>query len=134
MLIINLPMYIYISNWYCCLIFQVSEFCVMLGPFCSNTLRKYWNPEIFMNIYLMNIRERLYWSKVKEWVIYEIITEFLCSLTPRPMAYLLEYTSSLASHVALVVRNPPTNAGDVRTAGSILGSGRSPGREHANPL
>ena len=23
-------------------------------------------PEIFMNIYSMNIRERLYWSKVKE--------------------------------------------------------------------
>ena len=50
------------------------------------------------------------------------------------MAYLLEYTSSLASHVALVVRNPPTNAGDVRTAGSILGSGRSPGGGHSNPL
>ena len=28
----------------------------------------------------------------------------------------------------LVVKNPPANAGDVRDAGSILGSGRSPGR------
>jgi len=50
------------------------------------------------------------------------------------MAYLLEYTSSLASHVALVVKNPPTKAGDVRTADSILGSGRPPGGGHANPL
>ena len=31
------------------------------------------------------------------------------------------------SQVALVVKNLPTNAGDVRDAGSILGSGRSPG-------
>ena len=29
--------------------------------------------------------------------------------------------------VALVVKNPSPNAGDVRDAGSILGSGRSPG-------
>ena len=32
-----------------------------------------------------------------------------------------------ASQVVLVVKNPPANAGDVRNAGSILGSGRSPG-------
>ena len=35
-----------------------------------------------------------------------------------------------ASQVALVVKNPPANAGDVRDAGSILGSGRSPGGGH----
>ena len=52
-----------------------------------------------MNFYSMNIREMLYWSKVKERVISEIVTEFLCSLTPGPMACLLEYTSSLASLV-----------------------------------
>ena len=34
--------------------------------------------------------------------------------------------------VALVVRNPPVNAGDVRDVGSILGSGRSPGGGHGN--
>ena len=32
-----------------------------------------------------------------------------------------------ASQVALVVKNPPANAGDVRDAGSITGLGRSPG-------
>ena len=36
--------------------------------------------------------------------------------------------------VALVVKNPPANAGDVRDAGSIPGSGRSPGGGHGNPL
>ena len=36
--------------------------------------------------------------------------------------------------VALVVKNSPANAGDVRDTGSIPGSGRSPGRGHDNPL
>ena len=39
-----------------------------------------------------------------------------------------------ASQVALVVKNPPTNVTDIRHEGSILGSGRSPGGEHGNPL
>ena len=36
--------------------------------------------------------------------------------------------------VALVVKNPPANAGDRRDAGSVPGSGRSPGGGHGNPL
>ena len=32
-----------------------------------------------------------------------------------------------ASQVALVLKNLSANAGDIRDAGSILGSGRSPG-------
>ena len=39
-----------------------------------------------------------------------------------------------ASHVALVVRNAPTNAGDIRGEGSIPGLGRSPGEGNDNPL
>ena len=39
-----------------------------------------------------------------------------------------------ASQVALVVKNPSANAGDIRDAGSIPGSGRSPGGRHGNPL
>ena len=39
-----------------------------------------------------------------------------------------------ASQVALVVKNLPANAGDVRDAGLIPGSGRSPGGGHGNPL
>ena len=37
-----------------------------------------------------------------------------------------------ASQVALVVKNPPANAGDLRDAGSIPGS--CPGEGHGNPL
>ena len=36
--------------------------------------------------------------------------------------------------MALVVKNLPGNPGDVREAGLILGSGRSPGGGHGNPL
>ena len=36
--------------------------------------------------------------------------------------------------MAPVVKNLPGNAGDVRLAGSIPGSGRSPGGEHVNLL
>jgi len=36
--------------------------------------------------------------------------------------------------VALVVKNPPANAGDARDVGSIPGSGRSPGGGHGNLL
>ena len=35
--------------------------------------------------------------------------------------------------VVLVVKNPPANAGEVRDAASIPGSGRSPGGGHSNP-
>jgi len=36
--------------------------------------------------------------------------------------------------VALVVKNLPGNAGDLRVVGSIPGLGRSPGGGHSNPL
>ena len=38
------------------------------------------------------------------------------------------------SHVVLVVKNQPANAGDVRNADSIPGSGGSPGKGNGNPL
>ena len=39
-----------------------------------------------------------------------------------------------ASQVALGVKNPPANAGDIRDVSSIPGLGRSPGGGHGNPL
>ena len=36
--------------------------------------------------------------------------------------------------MALVVKTPPANTGDLRDVGSIPGSGRSPGGGHGNPL
>ena len=41
---------------------------------------------------------------------------------------------SRASQVALVVENPPANAGDIGEPGSIPGLGRSPGGGNGNPL
>ena len=38
------------------------------------------------------------------------------------------------SQVALLVKNPPAKAGDIRDMGSIPGLGRSPGRRQGNPL
>ena len=39
-----------------------------------------------------------------------------------------------ASQVALVVKIPPANAGDLRDPGSIPELGKSPGGGHSNPL
>ena len=41
---------------------------------------------------------------------------------------------SRASKAALVVKNPPASAGDIRDLDSIPGLGRSPGGGHSNPL
>ena len=46
----------------------------------------------------------------------------------------VQYCSTEASQVALVVKSPPAKAGDLRDAGSIPGSGSSPGGGHSNPL
>ena len=40
----------------------------------------------------------------------------------------------MASQVALVVKNPSANAGDVRDMGSIFGLGKSPEEGNGNPL
>ena len=47
---------------------------------------------------------------------------------------MLTQQKSWVSHVVLVVKNPPTNAGDARYTASILGSGRSPGEGNDKPL
>ena len=36
--------------------------------------------------------------------------------------------------MALVIKNPPANAGDTRGMGSISGSGKSPGERKGSPL
>ena len=39
-----------------------------------------------------------------------------------------------ASQVALAVKNPPANAGDLRDMGLMPGSGRSSGEGYGNPF
>ena len=41
---------------------------------------------------------------------------------------------SFSPQVALVVKNPPANAGDAGEVGSIPGSGRVPGEGYGSPL
>ena len=50
--------------------------------------------------------------------------------------YLFFYylSSHRASHMVLVVKNPPTNAGDLRDTGSIPRLRRHPVEGHGNPL
>ena len=40
----------------------------------------------------------------------------------------------MASQVALVIKNPPANVGDIRDTGPMPGLGRSHGGGHGNPL
>ena len=67
----------------------------------------------------------------------------LSSLRPRKLLRIQSHVSHFqvhciyhagASQVALVVKNPPANAEDIRDASSIPGSGRSPGGGNGNPL
>ena len=59
---------------------------------------------------------------------------------PKPMKehmdYILDSIISIlrASKVALVIKNPPANAEDIKHAGLISGSGRSPGEGNGNPF
>ena len=52
------------------------------------------------------------------------------------MIHVFEYYSAIkgASYVALVLKNPPANAGDVRDIGSIPVLGILLGGGHGNPL
>ena len=40
----------------------------------------------------------------------------------------------ITSHVALGVKSPSANAGDIKNLGSIPGLGKAPGKGHGNPL
>ena len=73
-------------------------------------------------------------------VLFEILKSFFSFLwgmvlympcgSPNPLMFMcLE-----ASHMVLVVKNPPANAGDIGDMGLIPGAGRSPEGEHGNPL
>ena len=58
----------------------------------------------------------------------------LLSSSREDLLVLLTSSYSQASQVALAVKNPPANAGDLRVVGSIPDSGRSPGGGHSTPL
>ena len=45
-----------------------------------------------------------------------------------------QYSTSQFIRRAIVVKNPPPNAGDIKYAGSMPWSGKFPGGRHGNPL
>ena len=57
-------------------------------------------------------------------------THLIVGITLIGFLYFIGWTSQMMP----VVKNPPANAGDIREAGSIAGSRRSPGRGHGNSL
>ena len=52
----------------------------------------------------------------------------------KPLCFGMVWDRARTSQVTLVVKNLPSNAGDVRDTGSIPGLGRSPAQGHDNPL
>ena len=50
------------------------------------------------------------------------------------MFYILQEYMQRTSQVALAVKNPPVNAGDIRDMDSVPESGRSPGGGHSHPV
>ena len=55
-------------------------------------------------------------------------------VTESDMTEQLNWLTDSAAQVALVVKKPPANVGDLRDVGSIPGSRRSTGGGHGNPL
>ena len=62
-----------------------------------------------------------------------MITITILIITITPIYY---HSSNIrsTSHMVLLVKNPPANAGDIRDTSSIPGLGRSPREGHGNPL
>ena len=60
--------------------------------------------------------------------------EYIKAIYCHPAYLTFMQSTSWASQVALVVKNPSANAGDIRDEDSIPGSGRYPGGGHGNPL
>ena len=61
-----------------------------------------------------------------------LVVQWLRLCAPKAGAWGLD--PDLPSQVALVVKNPLANAGDIRDMGLIPGLERSPGGGHGNPL
>ena len=62
-------------------------------------------------------------------------TLILAHIQPLAVSWLFQLpVPCLSSQIALVVKNPPANAGDAGAMGSFPGSGRSPGGRHGNPF
>ena len=55
-------------------------------------------------------------------------------MAPGPRVEAVYDLTHVSARVALVVKDPPANAGDKRDAGPVPGLERTPGGGHGNPL
>ena len=79
------------------------------------------------------IKQKWYHLCSDHWALH-LLTGWPSSCTLSMSYYLWCLPPSLASQMALVVKNLPANAGDIRDEGSSSGSGRCPAGGHGNPL
>ena len=77
--------------------------------------------EAFLKFDSLDLKE----NEIHETVCYQYVTIYL---------YVQILNIDTGIFLALVVKNPPANAGDIRDTGSIPGLGRSPGEGNDNPL
>ena len=85
---------------------------------------------------------RQLWSKVQKWLERASEKDWLdFYVTGREVEWvpcagwsLHDFNIPRTSQVALVVKNLPANAGDIRDVGSTPGLERSPGEQNGNPL
>ena len=88
------------------------------------------------------IRHRTYFSRIGRWILYLCCSSHFTEGDLWIFRNFLKSTKSLpvilcpvgASLVALEVKNPPTNAGEIRDFNSIPGWGRSPEERNGYPL
>ena len=86
---------------------------------------------VFSNESFLLIRWSKYWSF--ENIFQNIVWKIHYLILNMKLAFIALWLNHWASQVALVVRNLPSNAKDIRDMGSIPGLGRSFGGEHGNP-
>ena len=88
---------------------------------------------IFFSSWIIFVQNVHFWSR---WHLYSYFSCFLDIHQDKPQRSLISITiyNRRVSQVALVVKHPPANAGDIRNMGSIPGSGKTPRGGHGNPL
>ena len=104
--------------------------------FCQTTFsRKTFLVGVFSTLFIKISLHYSWLTMLCSFLLYSKVTQLhIYSLFIRFFSHICHYRALRASQVALVVKNPPANTGDVRDEGSIPWSGRSPGGGHGNPL
>ena len=111
---------------------QASRHCKHLGGIASDREPLCWNvqPSLYAKASFNHVFPIGSLMPIGQPVICALLSHKIFLFTP---SFALPYLLYWASQAAQVVKNWPTNAGDIRDTGSIPGLGRSPGEGHGNP-